>query len=250
MFNNKPVGKSEAEGYKTMASTPGFVNSGIQKQPRQKGGNSARNPIVFKDENYSSAGKSSQVSKHRRSHPISSNGEIDDISEGEKEEFKNQIRQVYTDSSDEDYEEEIKGKSLKLTQSFTDTVPSPDKVEILFGQNRKEYLEEESLEAFQKAGNENEILHESSEFIDNDKNSPNHKYPILFVDVNLGEERVERLTVLEGDTSHEVAHNFWIKHNLNEKMEEKLEQMLDEQMNGILTRINEEREQSPDFSNE
>jgi hypothetical protein len=33
-------------------------------------------------------------------------------------------------------------------------------------------------------------------------------------------------------------------------MEEKLEQMLDEQMTGILARINEEEEQNQDISNE
>lgn len=84
----------------------------------------------------------------------------------------------------------------------------------------------------------------------NPDDSQPQRYPILFVDVNLGEDRVERLTVLEGDTASQVARQFWVDHNLNDKMEEKLEQMLDEQMTGILARINEEEEQNQDISND
>ena len=87
-------------------------------------------------------------------------------------------------------------------------------------------------------------------FKQNQYESPTQKYPILFVDVNLGEDRVERLTVLEGDTASQVAHQFWVDHELNDKMEEKLEQMLDEQMTGILARTNEEEEQNQDISND
>lgn len=79
--------------------------------------------------------------------------------------------------------------------------------------------------------------------MDNQDFAPDQNYPILYVDVDLGEDRVERLTVLEGDYAGDVAYEFCIKHNLNEKMREKLEQMLDDQMAGILTRINEEEEQ-------
>lgn len=42
----------------------------------------------------------------------------------------------------------------------------------------------------------------------NPDDSQQQRYPILFVDVNLGEDRVERLTVLEGDTASQVAHQF------------------------------------------
>lgn len=42
----------------------------------------------------------------------------------------------------------------------------------------------------------------------NPDDSQPQRYPILFVDVNLGEDRVERLTVLEGDTASQVARQF------------------------------------------
>ena len=57
-------------------------------------------------------------------------------------------------------------------------------------------------------------------------NSQNQRYPVLFVDVNLGEDKIERLTVYEGDEAADVAKEFCIKNNLNSAMEEKLEQML------------------------
>ncbi len=119
---------------------------------------------------------------------------------------------------------------------------------MLLSQNRKEYLEDSSLDSFNQKPEEigQDQLRESSEYVDT-LTSP-QRYPILFVDVNLGEDRVERLTVLEGDTSREVAQKFWEEYGLNIKLRDKLQQMLDDQMNGILTRINEEEEQGPDYS--
>ncbi len=79
---------------------------------------------------------------------------------------------------------------------------------MLLSQNRKEYLEDSSLDSFNQKPEEigQDQLRESSEYVDT-LTSP-QRYPILFVDVNLGEDRVERLTVLEGDTSREVAQKF------------------------------------------
>ena len=42
------------------------------------------------------------------------------------------------------------------------------------------------------------IIGESEEIVDSASNKQISRYPILFVDVNLGDERVERLTVFEG----------------------------------------------------
>jgi hypothetical protein len=39
-----------------------------------------------------------------------------------------------------------------------------------------------------------------------------NKYPILFVDVNSGQGKVERVVIYEGDTSIEVARKFAQKH--------------------------------------
>lgn len=64
-------------------------------------------------------------------------------------------------------------------------------------------------------------------------------FPILFVDINLGKSRVERLTVFDGDNPKDVSKEFAERTGINEKMRVKLENMLQEQLTGLLTRINE-----------
>jgi hypothetical protein len=79
--------------------------------------------------------------------------------------------------------------------------------------------------------------------IEEDSNSPSkegHGYPILFVDINIGKNHIERITIYEGDDPNEVAREFSETHNLNDKMFEKLQNMLQQQMSGILSRIKEE----------
>ncbi|CAI2375618.1 unnamed protein product [Moneuplotes crassus] len=68
-------------------------------------------------------------------------------------------------------------------------------------------------------------------------------YPILYVDINLGKERVERLTVYEGEDPSVVSAVFAEKTGINEKMRIKLENMLKDQLSSILSRINEEDEE-------
>ena len=41
------------------------------------------------------------------------------------------------------------------------------------------------------------------------------RQPLLFVDVNLGPARSERVVVREGDTAEAIAYDFCVKHNLD-----------------------------------
>lgn len=50
--------------------------------------------------------------------------------------------------------------------------------------------------------------------------------PLLFVDVNLGPERSERIVVYDGDTAEGLAEEFSKKHALNHTMKLKLIQLL------------------------
>lgn len=63
--------------------------------------------------------------------------------------------------------------------------------------------------------------------------------PLLFVDVNLGPGRAERIVVYEGDTAEELAEEFTIKHGLDESLKEKLVKLLENQIAGLLGTINE-----------
>jgi len=63
--------------------------------------------------------------------------------------------------------------------------------------------------------------------------------PLLFVDVNLGPGRAERIVVYDGDTADELADEFTKKHGLDESLKEKLVKLLENQIAGLLGPINE-----------
>ena len=64
--------------------------------------------------------------------------------------------------------------------------------------------------------------------------------PLLFVDVNLGPGRSERIVVYEGDTAEKLAEEFTQKHGLDDSLKEKLVKLLENQIAGLLARIDEE----------
>ncbi|KAL4433137.1 hypothetical protein ABPG74_010832 [Tetrahymena malaccensis] len=66
------------------------------------------------------------------------------------------------------------------------------------------------------------------------------KVPLLFVDVNLGLGRIERIVVYEGDKSEDLANKFAQVHNLDNVTKQKFKELLDNQIAGLLSRIDEE----------
>ena len=64
--------------------------------------------------------------------------------------------------------------------------------------------------------------------------------PLLFVDVNLGPGRAERIVVYDGDTADQLAEEFTAKHSLDANLKEKLVKLLENQIAGLLARIDEE----------
>ncbi|KAL4481413.1 hypothetical protein ABPG72_010566 [Tetrahymena utriculariae] len=66
------------------------------------------------------------------------------------------------------------------------------------------------------------------------------KVPLLFVDVNLGLGRIERIVVYEGDKSEDLANKFAQVHNLDSVTKQKFKELLDNQIAGLLSRIDEE----------
>ena len=55
-----------------------------------------------------------------------------------------------------------------------------------------------------------------------DEEEEDEDNPLLFVDVNLGPDRSERIVVYDGDTAEGLADDFAKKHNLNQNMKIKL----------------------------
>jgi hypothetical protein len=64
--------------------------------------------------------------------------------------------------------------------------------------------------------------------------------PLLFVDVNLGPSRTERIVVNEGDTAIQLAESFSKRYSLNPLMKQKLIELLTIEISGVLERIDEE----------
>jgi hypothetical protein len=51
--------------------------------------------------------------------------------------------------------------------------------------------------------------------------------PLLFVDINLGDDQVERIVVYEGNTAAELALEFSNKHGLDEETNVKLKDLIE-----------------------
>ena len=64
--------------------------------------------------------------------------------------------------------------------------------------------------------------------------------PLLFVDVNIGPDKSERIVVMEGDSAEGLALKFCEEHGFDKETEEKLTLLLQNQIANILTKIDEE----------
>ena len=53
---------------------------------------------------------------------------------------------------------------------------------------------------------------------------------MLFVDINLGEDQIERIVVFEGNTATQLAQEFSHKHSLDRETESKLRDLIDQQI--------------------
>jgi hypothetical protein len=73
--------------------------------------------------------------------------------------------------------------------------------------------------------------------------------PKLYVDVNIGKNGMERITVFEGDTAEQLASDFAKKHKLNSDMKAKLVALLDQQIAGVLPKIAEDDEYDQEDNN-
>ena len=59
------------------------------------------------------------------------------------------------------------------------------------------------------------------------------------MDVNLGEGMSDRIVLYDGDKPEELAWDFAVRHNLDNAMKSKLTDLLTQQMNGVLSKIDE-----------
>ena len=74
--------------------------------------------------------------------------------------------------------------------------------------------------------------------------------PKLYVDVNVANFGLQRIIVYEGDTVESLVADFVQKCPIDNNMIEKLKLLLQQQMDGVLERIDEDEEQKTDGSAE
>lgn len=70
--------------------------------------------------------------------------------------------------------------------------------------------------------------------------------PLLYVDVNLGQEDKTRIALYGRSNPERVARRFVKEHGLDDNILENLTNLLKEQLASALTNINEEEEHSDD----
>ena len=63
---------------------------------------------------------------------------------------------------------------------------------------------------------------------------------MLQIDVNLKHGLKKKVYVYEGDTAEELANNFSIENGLDDKMKKKLKTLIQQEIDKLLTRIDEE----------
>ena len=72
---------------------------------------------------------------------------------------------------------------------------------------------------------------------------------MLFVDVNLGRGVMKRIILYEGDDPNHIAEMFSKDNNLESHMRSKLERLLKKQIDGVLSKIEEDDEDADSNDN-
>ena len=107
--------------------------------------------------------------------------------------------------------------------------------------SEEKYLRPSETEENTELNQEEEKEQHDPQYEDNeDDDADDELQPLLFVDINLGGDEQERIVVFEGDTAPELAKQFCLEHNLDEETQEKLQELLEQQMAGVLPKIDED----------
>jgi hypothetical protein len=133
------------------------------------------------------------------------------------------IESIDVEQSGSDHNEEEHSSPLKANNTSEKEEP----------ENRSEDDRESS--------HHRESIRESS--AEGEGESEEENFPILFLDVNLGKDRVERLVIYDGDDPFAVADEFCAKHCLEDKKKKKLAKVIKKQLDSLLTRIDEDEDE-------
>lgn len=159
-----------------------------------------------------------------------------------KEQYVNHIEK-YEDNQDEErqqvedrYDNEIDSNEIQHDDRYQDEIAQYANQEFPNYDAHSDNEPEIDQEDDQRSPNENDDEQEEQRSQDEEGEGN----PLLFVDVNLGPGRSERIVVYEGDTAEQLADEFTKKHGLDGNLKEKLVDLLEKQIAGLLGIIDEE----------
>lgn len=142
----------------------------------------------------------------------------------------------------EEVEEEAHQKITEDSQDYPDQeYPDQEPIERYIDDEPIDYeKEQDQANEPESEGEDVQYPEGAEEQEDNmSENGEGEGNPLLFVDVNLGPGRAERIVVYEGDTAEELAAEFTKKHGLDDTLKEKLVKLLESQIAGLLGPITE-----------
>ena len=168
----------------------------------------------------------------------------------QKKEFEEQAKEQYVDhiekyedNQDEErqqvedrYDNEIDSNEIQHDDRNQDEIAQYANQEFSNYDAHSDNEPEIDQEDDQRSPNENEDEQEEQRSQDEEGEGN----PLLFVDVNLGPGRSERIVVYEGDTAEQLADEFTKNHGLDGNLKEKLVDLLEKQIAGLLGIIDEE----------
>ena len=172
---------------------------------------------------------------------------IQEFSDDPKQEVSQDVLQEESSQEQDHMSEYLAKKQFDLPQeekdNFTSEVDQVLQDEEQSGSDVKEDIQDSSPNSSPEPelDQEPEIEPEEQEEIEGEGEGDN--FPILFLDVNLGKDKVERLVIYDGDDPYAVADEFCARYALEDKKKRKLAKVIKKQLDSLLTRIDEDEDE-------
>lgn len=143
-------------------------------------------------------------------------------------------------------------KEANTTEEYTKNINSEDLNELSAQDESPTYNEQDNMNSLIKIqsrdgdSDEKESPERGDEDFDDEDDDANEPAPLLYVDVNMGNNMMKRIVMYEGDDPEEKAIQFAEENRLDDSMLVKLKELLKKQINGVLVRIDEDDENYED----
>ncbi|CAI2366325.1 unnamed protein product [Moneuplotes crassus] len=255
VFPYKPLPEMDSEGLAEKAQKESSQDYGIQgnnsTQETQKENDD--DEVVFKTNSSLEDFKPSKGSNNDLFYYKKPT--INDVERSIRENSLEKISpiKITTRSGDlDDVADEIEeGHEIKIIEDpLSDKYEQQETYENFFPStpNKKE-LKEIIIDEKDLSSPSQEVTNSLNEQEEEELSEEDSQIPLLFVDVNLGKGVMKRIILYEEDDPKYIAEMFAKDNKLEPNMKEKLETLLKKQMEGVLSKIDEDDENEESTSN-